>query len=229
MKVGVGDVSGIAPRKNRYEALDRALPERNGSVRRGRDPRDQLPATPAVAATPTVPADAISIKPQTGSNSSIAVSLDAGSSAQQSVVVTNRTSDLRLQVSLTATDAAGSIGSGTSAWVAFQSQTVQVDPSSSTNVPVTVAVPHDTQPGPALAHIVATVVGAQTAANSNPVAGTANASLPLSIQVQGTTTAQIAIADVRRVDHGSTHQLSMIFRNFGNQGTAVTGSVPRRW
>src|SRR4029077_12811443 len=43
--------------------------------------------------------------------------------------------------------------------------------------------------------------------------------------VNGAPTAQIAIADVHRVDKDSTHQIGIVMRNFGDQGARITGRV----
>jgi hypothetical protein len=90
---------------------------------------------------------------------------------------------------------------------------------------MTVAVPHDTQPGSVLTHVRVTVERAVAAADGSPVAGTATATLPVSIQVRGTPTAQLAVADVHRVDDGDKHVLAVVLRNFGNEGAQVSGHI----
>ena len=86
--------------------------------------------------------------------------LDAGASEEHDLVVSNHTANLRLTVKLTATDATGGRGAGAAAWLAFGTDVVQLDPHAAMTVPMTIAVPHDTQPGSALAHVIATVESA---------------------------------------------------------------------
>ncbi len=173
----------------------------------------------------TVPADAVGLSLLQVSSSGLAVTLDPGGSEEHDVVVSNHTANLRLTIKLTATDATGSLGTGAAAWLAFGDDEIQLDPHAATTVPMTVAVPHDTQPGSDLAHVNANIESAVSAADGTPVAGTASQTFPVSIAVQGTPTAQIAIADVHRDDQGSRHELDVVLRNFGDQGTQVTGHV----
>jgi hypothetical protein len=194
------------------------------------------PAAPATT-TPTstapatgtagggVPADAVALSLSQVSGSGLAVTLDAGASEEHDLVVSNHTANLRLVIKLTATDATGNLGSAAGSWLAFGDDAIQLDPHAATTVPMTIAVPHDTQPASALAHVTATVQSAVSAADGSPVAGTAGQTFPVSITVRGTPTAQIAIADVHRVDQGSSHELAIVLRNFGAQGARVTGHV----
>ena len=172
---------------------------------------------------PAVPTDAVGIAP--AESPTLALNLDAGASEEHDVVVSNRTSNLRLTVRLAATDATGAPGTGAGMWLAFGTNVVELDPHASVTIPMTIAVPHDTQPGSALAHAVVTVESAVAVADGSPRRGIVQASLPISVQVTGASTAQIAVADVQRVDHGSQHQLAMVLRNFGAQGAAVHGTV----
>jgi hypothetical protein len=155
----------------------------------------------------------------------LAVNLDAGANGQHDLVIANRTNDLRLSVRLTASDATGALDVGTASWIAFGADVVQIDPNGSKTVPVTIAVPHDTQPGQELAHVVATIDSAVLASDSTPRTLSLHKVLPVSITVNGAPTAQIAITDVKRVDKGSTHQLGVVMRNFGDQGATVSGTV----
>jgi hypothetical protein len=66
---------------------------------------------------------------------------------------------------------------------------------------------------------------AVVAADGSPRGGTAQVSLPIAITVKGTPSAQIAIADVHRVDETSRHELAVVLRNYGNDATHVTGGV----
>jgi hypothetical protein len=153
------------------------------------------------------------------------VTLDAGASEQHDLVISNRTTNLRLSVKLSASDATGGVGTGTSAWIAFGADVVQLDPHSSRTVPVTLSIPHDTQPGQALAHVTARVESATLAADGSPRNVVSHKTLPVSMTVNGAPTAQIAIADVHRVDKDSTHQIGIVMRNFGDQGARITGRV----
>jgi hypothetical protein len=173
----------------------------------------------------TVPADAVGLSLSQVTGSGLAVTLDPGASEEHDLVVSNHTANLRLTVRLTATDATGNLGTAAASWLAFGDDAIQLDPHAATTVPMTIAVPHDTQPESALAHVSATVESAVSAADGSPVAGTANETFPVSIAVRGTPTAQIAIADVHRADQGSRHQLAVVLRNFGVQGAEVTGHV----
>jgi len=191
-----------------------------------------LPAAPAPAApapgtqaATALPADAVGLSISQVVGNGLAVTLDAGASEEHDLVVSNHTQDLRLTVKLTATDAVGNLGAGAAAWLGFADDVVQIDPHGATTVPMTVAVPHDTQPGPVLVHVVATVESAVSAADGSPRSGTANVTFPVAITVSGAATAQIAVADVHRVDQGSTHDLAIVLRNFGNQGAHVSGHV----
>ncbi len=183
---------------------------------------------PITVAQPTpagVPADAVGLSIAQVNSPGLAVTLDAGASEEHDLVVSNHTPDLRITVELTATDATGNVGAAAASWVAFADDAVQLDPHQATTVPMTIAVPHDTQPGPALAHVLATVTGAVAVGDGTTRAGTPHVSFPLSITVQGQATAQIAIADVHRIDNGSDHNLALVLRNYGNVGAQVTGHV----
>jgi hypothetical protein len=172
-----------------------------------------------------IPKDAVGLSPAQVAGSGLAVTLDAGASQEHDLVVSNHTANLRLTVHLAATDATGNAGAAAASWLAFGDDTIQLDPHVATTVPMTVAVPHDTQPGSALAHVTATVESAVMAADGTPVSGTATDTFPVSIVVSGTPTAQIAIADVHRDDQGARHQLALVLRNFGAQGAHVVGHV----
>jgi len=188
-------------------------------------------ATPAAPETGSasnvvrVPPDAVGLTLSQIVGTGLAVTLDSGASEEHDLVVSNHTSDLRLTIKLTATDATGVLGADAASWLAFGDDEIELDPHAATIVPMTIAVPHDTQPGSALAHVNAAVETAVAAADGSPVNGTASQSFPVSIVVQGTPTAQIAIADVHRVDQGSQHQLAIVIRNFGDDGANVTGHV----
>ena len=181
------------------------------------------PETPA--STASVPPDAVGVSLSQVAGSGLAVTLDPGASEEHDLVVSNHTANLRLTVKLVATDATGKLGAAAASWLAFGDDTVQLDPHAATTVPMTIAVPHDTQPGSALAHVNVSVESAVAAADGTPVAGTAQQTFPVSVSVRGTPTAQIAIADVHRVDSGSQHQLAVVLRNFGDQGAQVSGHV----
>jgi hypothetical protein len=196
-----------------------------GPVAAAPDAQAIPPITVAQPTPAAVPADAVGLAISQVNSSGLAVTLDAGASEEHDLVVSNHTADLRLTVQLTATDATGNVGGAAASWVAFADDAVQLDPHQATTVPMTIAVPHDTQPGPALAHVLATVSGAVAVGDGTTRSGTPHVSFPVSITVQGTPTAQIAIADVHRVDDGSHHQLALVLRNYGNQGAQVTGHV----
>jgi hypothetical protein len=179
-------------------------------------PRNSIPPN-------SIPSDAVGLSPAQVVGSGLAVTLDAGASQEHDLVLSNHTANLRLTVRLAATDATGNPGAAAASWVAFGDDAIQLDPHVATTVPMTIAVPHDTQPGSALAHVTATVESAVMAADGTPVTGTASDTFPVSIAVSGTPTAQIAIADVHRDDQGSRHQLAVVLRNFGAQGAHVAG------
>jgi hypothetical protein len=184
------------------------------------------PGAPSTtAARNAIPSDAVGLSPSQVVGSGLAVTLDAGASQEHDLVLSNHTANLRLTVKLSATDAIGNPGGAAASWVAFGDDAIQLDPHVATTVPMTIAVPHDTQPGSALAHVTATVESAVMAADGTPVTGTASDTFPVSIVVSGTPTAQIAIADVHRDDQGSRHQLAVVLRNFGAQGAHVSGHV----
>jgi hypothetical protein len=178
-------------------------------------------ATPAAS----VPPDAVGLSLSQIAGSGLAVTLDPGASEEHDLVISNHTANLRLTIKLSATDATGNLGAGAASWLAFGDDEIQLDPHVATTVPMTVAVPHDTQPGSALAHVTAAVETAVAAADGSPVAGTASVTFPVAMTVSGTPTAQIAIADVHRDDQGSRHELAIVVRNFGDQGAKVTGHV----
>jgi hypothetical protein len=182
-------------------------------------------SSPPATSTPAPPTDALGLAFTQAGGPGLAVTLDAGASEQHDLVISNRTSNLRLSVKLSATDATGGAGAGTSAWIAFGADVVQLDPHSSRTVPVTLSIPHDTQPGQALAHVTARVESATLASDGSPRTVTSHKTLPVSMTVNGAPTAQIAIADVHRVDKDSTHQIGIVMRNFGDQGARVTGQV----
>ena len=189
------------------------------------------PVAPAAGSSTTavppgsIPQDALGLSPAQIAGSGLAVTLDPGASEEHDLVVSNHTADLRLTVKIDATDATGNLDGSSASWLAFGDDVIELDPHVATTVPMTIAVPHDTQPGSALAHVRATVESAVSASDGSPVAGTATVVFPVSIAVSGTPTAQIAIADVHRVDQGSTHQLAVVLRNFGAQGAQVAGHV----
>jgi len=188
-------------------------------------PAAAVPDAPATQSPTSVPADAVTVTPAQVQGSGLAVTLDAGAAQEYDVVVANQTANLRLTVKLSATDATGKIGTGDASWLAFGDDEIELDPHVATTVPMTVAVPHDTQPGSDLTHVVATVESAVAAADGTPVDGTATSTFPVSIAVSGTPTAQLAIADVHRVDNGSQHQLAVVLRNYGDSGAHVGGHI----
>lgn len=180
-------------------------------------------AAPTSAAPGAVPADALGLAVAQVSTNGLAVTLDAGASEEHDLVISNHTPDLRLSVKLAATDASGNIGTGAASWLAFSDDVVQLEPHAAITVPMTVAVPHDTQPAQALAHVVATVESATSAVDGSPRAGTTRATFPVAITVRGTPTATIAIADVHRDDDRKA--VAIVLRNYGNQSASVNGSV----
>lgn len=186
-------------------------------------PQTAAPSNTVPAAS--VPADAVGVTLAQVSGSGLAVTLDPGASEPHDLVISNHTADLRLTVKITATDATGNLGAGPASWISFGDDAIQLEPHAATTVPMTVAVPHDTQPASALAHVNVAVESAVSAADGSPVAGTAQQTFPVSIVVRGTPSAQIAIADVHRVDQGSKHQLALVLRNFGAEGAQVSGHV----
>ena len=158
------------------------------------------PGAPATTATPnSIPEDAVGLSPAQVAGSGLAVTLDAGASQEHDLVVSNHTANLRLTVKLAATDATGDPGAAAASWLAFGDDAIQLDPHVATTVPMTVAVPHDTQPGSQLVHVTATVESAVLAADGTPATGTASDTFPVSVVVSGTPTAQIAIADAASV------------------------------
>lgn len=177
------------------------------------------PETSTSTPASSVPADAIGLSLSKVPGAGLAVTLDAGASEEYDLVVSNHTANLRLTIKLTATDATGNLGLAAASWLAFGDDAIQLDPHVAATVPMTIAVPHDTQPGSALAHVNATMESAVAAADGSPVAGAASGTFPVSVSVRGTPTAQIAIADVHRVDQGSRHQLAVVVRNFGGPAT----------
>ncbi len=181
------------------------------------------PAAPTSEAPGSVPADAVGVAIASVSTNGLAVTLDAGASEEHDLVISNHTADLRLSVKLSATDASGNIGAGAASWIAFGDDVVQLEPHAAATVPMTVAIPHDTQPAPALAHVVATVETASSAADGSPRNGTARATFPVAITVRGTPTATIAIADVHRDDDRKA--VAVVLRNYGNQGANVSGTI----
>jgi hypothetical protein len=186
------------------------------------------PAAPGSTAAPlrsAVPANAVGLALADVSTAGLAATLDAGGAEEHDLVVSNHTSDLRLTIRLTATDATGKLGEGAASWLSFGDDAVQLDPRAATTVPMTIAVPNNTPPGAVLAHVNAAIETAVAAVDGSPREGTARRSLPVSITVRGTPTAQIAIADVHRVDDGPRHQLAVVLRNYGVEGTQVKGTV----
>lgn len=183
------------------------------------------PASAAPSTTPSVPKDAVGLSPAQIAGSGLAVTLDPGASEEHDLVVSNHTANLRLTVKLDATDATGNVGSAAASWLSFGDDAIQLDPHAAATVPMTIAIPHDTQPGSVLAHVNASVESAVAAADGTPVAGSAAVVIPVSIAVSGTPSAQVAIADVHRVDQGSRHQLAVVLRNFGAQSAHASGHV----
>src|SRR5258708_13878842 len=142
-------------------------------------------STSTPSTTGSVPADAVALSLSQVAGSGLAVTLDPGASEEHDVVVSNHTANLRLTIKLTATDATGNLGSAAASWLAFGDDAIQLDPHVATTVAMTIAVPHDTQPGSPLAHVNATVESAVSAADGSPVAGTAIRTFPVSIAVRG--------------------------------------------
>ncbi len=189
-------------------------------------PTPAAPSTTAGGAA-AVPADAVGISFPTdkGASDRLDVALDAGASQQQAMVVANHTADLRLTVRLTATDATGAPGAGPAGWLAFGESLLVIEPGATVTVPLTVAVPHDTQPGPELAHVVASVDAATAASDGSPRAGSASSSVAVALTVNGAPSAQLAIVDVHRADSHGRHALAIQFRNFGDRSAHVDGHV----
>jgi len=147
------------------------------------------PETGSASNIVRVPPDALSLTLSQIVGSGLAVTLDSGASEEHDLVVSNHTSDLRLTVKLAATDATGNLGTDAASWLAFGDDEIQLDPHAATIVPMTIAVPHDTQPGSALAHVSASIENAVAAADGSPVTGTASRTMPVSIVQRGTPTA----------------------------------------
>ena len=183
------------------------------------------PAAPTSAPTPKLPADALALSDSRIKGNGLAVTLDSGASEEHDLVLSNHTSDLRLSVRLTATDAGGNLGQGAASWLSFGDDVVSIEPHGVAIVPLTIAVPHDTQPASTLAHVLASVESAVAAADGSPRAGTVSISFPVSITVRGTPTAQVAIADVHRNDQGDKHMLAVVLRNYSNQTVPASGTV----
>ena len=172
------------------------------------------------------PNDALGVAfPEHQSGPGLSVTLDAGASEQHDLVISNRTRDLRLTVKVLASDASGALSTGTAAWISFGSDVVQIDPASAVTVPITITVPHDTQPGQQLAHVTATIDSAVLASDGSPRSLSLNKTLPVAITVNGTPTAQVSNSNVTRIDKGSKHQLGIVMRNFGDQGARVAGTI----
>ena len=183
------------------------------------------PAAPTSTPTPKLPADALALSDSRIKGNGLAITLDSGASEEHDLVLSNHTSDLRLSVRLTATDTGGNLGQGAASWLSFGDDVVSIEPHGVAIVPLTIAVPHDTQPASTLAHVLASVESAVAAADGSPRAGTVSISFPVSITVRGTPTAQVAIADVHRNDEGDKHTLAVVLRNYSNQTVPASGTV----
>src|SRR5690349_21093527 len=102
------------------------------------------PAAPQPTAPPTaVPSNAIGLTFSDQPGAGLAVSIDAGQSEEHDLVVSNHSSDLRLTVRLTATDATGVLGAGPASWISFSDDVVQLQPHAVAPVQMNIAVPHD--------------------------------------------------------------------------------------
>jgi hypothetical protein len=187
---------------------------------------DAPPAAPqSTAPANGVPDDAVGLAVTGVTTPGLALSMDSGARQDRGIVVSNHTADLRLSIKLSAADATGRLGAGPAGWLSFADTVVQLEPHAARTIPMTIAIPHSTQPGPTLAHVTATVQSAVAAADGSPRGGTADATFPVSINVTGTATATIAIVDVHRTDKGDRSQLAVVLRNFGNERAHVTGTV----
>jgi hypothetical protein len=180
----------------------------------------------AVAATGTrATASVLGLTVEPGKGTNLALAIDPGASRDNVLLVANRTGDLRLTVRLSATDAVGSPATGPAAWIAFSDDVLVVEPGAFARVSMAIAVPHNTQPGNTLAHVVARVESAALVADGSPRQATAQASLTVVITMNGAPSAQLSIIDVRRVDDHDTHQLAVVMRNFGDQATTADGTM----
>ena len=186
-------------------------------------------ATTSIPASGSVPADAIGVALAQVSGAGLAVTLDPGGSEEHDLVVSNHTANLRLTVKLTATDATGNLGTAAASWLAFGDDAIQLDPHAADDRadddrgaarhPARVRARARHRHGRERGRAPSTGVRSRARATQT---------FPVSISVQGTPTAQIAIADVHRVDQGSHHELAIVLRNFGDAGRAGERARGRR-
>src|SRR5215207_2845248 len=77
----------------------------------------ERPAVRVEAPAPTaVPGDAIGLSLQQVTSAGLALDLDAGGTEEHKLLVSNFTTDLRISVRLSATDATGVLGAGPATW-----------------------------------------------------------------------------------------------------------------
>ncbi len=206
-----------------------------------------LPVAPAAGQTagssaPANPAGALTAAPAPGSSvdgasSGFALAIEPGQSAEQTLNVTNGTTDRRLAIrvvsvdgmrgndGVTYADSATAQGSGT--FVAPTVGVVVVEPGASIAVPFTVEVPRDVAAGDAFVAGVRVFAESATDLAGAPVAfdDVPTLTVPVAIAVPGAPTPLLAVTKVVAAEKDGATHLAVTVRNSGSIVTDAEGTV----
>jgi hypothetical protein len=179
---------------------------------------------------PRVPSESVAISFAPGQHR---VVIGPGDTGERSVSITNHSSELRLDVRVTAENAEGSKDLSTkdteddrpAGWTTVVDSVTTLDPGASAEVPLRVRVPHDALPGDRTVRLVARANGARRVSDGVPIEGLAVAFVELTVDVDGSNGAQVSILDARGAEHDGNHVLEVRLRNIGDAHAKVAGTV----
>jgi hypothetical protein len=190
------------------------------------------------AAETSVPSNAIGIRavgvPRAAHG--FAMSLAPGGSATRTVVLTNRSADLRLTVRLEPVDAsalgaaaprvatrASAPNPDPASWLTLSDVVETLEPRANATVSIKVLVPANAIPGDSVAGLRVRVDRALRVSDSSAVPGNPSVSLPITVGVKGAATAQVSITSVRAVEVQGKDYLEIHFQNVGATPMVMRG------
>ncbi|MCU1430551.1 MAG: hypothetical protein JWL83_4551, partial [Actinomycetia bacterium] len=190
---------------------------------------------------PAIGADVLTVAPAPGASTApgggFAMTLDAGASKNQALVVTNHSTDRRLTVRIVPVDAtrvgndthfsdhASDTGAGS--WIAASIGEVVIEPNSNAIVPLTIAVPDAAAAGDQrFAGLQVFAVRADSTANAAPVLDhLPSVSVPIGITIAGNAAAQLAVTHVQAALQHNRAFLQITLQNSGALAADASGSV----
>ncbi len=201
----------------------------------------RVPSGTPGSTAPAIGTDVLSAAPAPGSSAGpangFALTLDAGGSSHQNLVVTNHSSDRRLTVGVEPVDATNSGGNttygstatttGGGSWVTAAINEVVIEPNANAIVPLTIAVPSSTAAGDEVwAGIHVYGERADSASGGAPIVDhLPSLDVPIGITVAGTPAPQIAVTSVQQKQQGTRTSLQININNSGAVAADVSGTV----